>query len=313
MKNKSMHHSQEIGIVGLGRMGGRVGENLRDRDYSVAGFDISEQVRDQFNKLSKHEVNSLVALRTCLKSPCVIMIFLPAGQSVDDTMTTLLPSMQKGDLLIDCGNSYYKDAERRAAFLEPHGIDFMDVGVSGGLSGARNGACLTVGGKKELFDKHEHLFKAMAVENGYLYVGQTGCGHLVKTVHNGIEYGFLQAISEGLNVIKTMSDNKQLSIDIAKLCEVWCNGSIIESRLMHDAANAMKMLHNDPSITDTIGGGETGTWAKQMADESGVDVPVLDAALKSRKESRNRQSFTGKIIAAIRNVFGGHELFTSKS
>ena len=146
-----MHHSQEIGIVGLGRMGGRVGENLRDKGYCVTGFDVSEQVRDQFNKLSKHEVNSLVVLRTCLKSPCVMMIFLPAGQAVDDTITSLLPSMQKGDLLIDCGNSYYKDAERRAAFLESHGIGFMDVGVSGGLSGARNGACLTIGGGKGAF------------------------------------------------------------------------------------------------------------------------------------------------------------------
>ena len=151
----------------------------------------------------------------------------------------------------------------------------------------------------------------MAVENGYLYVGQTGCGHLVKTVHNGIEYGFLQAIGEGLNVIKTMSDKNQLSIDIAKLCEVWCNGSIIESRLIQDASKAMEIINNDPSIDGKIGGGETGTWSKQMADESGVDVPVLDAALKSRKESRNRQSFTDKIIAAIRNVFGGHELFRS--
>ena len=306
-----MHHSQEIGIVGLGRMGGRVGENLRDKGYSVAGFDVSEQVRDQFNKLSEHEVNSLIKLRDCLGSPSVIMIFLPAGQAVDDTITSLLPSMRKSDLLIDCGNSYYKDAERRAAFLESHGIGFMDVGVSGGLSGARNGACLTVGGEKELFDKHEHLFKAMAVENGYLYVGQTGCGHLVKTVHNGIEYGFLQAIGEGLNVIKTMSDKNQLSIDIAKLCEVWCNGSIIESRLIQDASKAMEILNNDPLIDGKIGGGETGTWSKHMADESGVDVPVLDAALKSRKESRNRQSFTGKIIATIRNVFGGHELFRS--
>ncbi len=307
-----MHHNREIGIVGLGRMGGSVGENLRDKDYKVLGFDISEQIRERFNNVSiDHEVNSINELRACLKSPCVIMIFLPAGQAVDDTITSLLPSMQKGDILIDCGNSYYKDAERRAAFLEPHGIDFMDIGVSGGLSGARNGACLTVGGKRELFYEHEHLFKAMSAENGYLYAGETGCGHLVKTVHNGIEYGFLQAIGEGLNVIKTMSDKKRLSIDIAKLCEVWCNGSIIESRLMDDAAKAIKMLNDDPSIVGKIGGGETGKWAKQMADESGVDVPVLDAALKSRKESRNRQSFTGKIIAAIRNVFGGHELFTS--
>lgn len=308
-----MNNKREIGIIGLGRMGFRLSENLRDNGYRVVGFDIVEKNTAKFKQASMTAVCSLEEVCKNLKSRRVIIFMLPAGRSVDDAINNLIPYLEKEDVLIDCGNSYFKDAISRSVNLKKHDINFMDVGISGGVKGARNGACLTIGGKHKLFKSLENLFKDMSAENGYLYVGPTGWGHLVKTIHNGIEYGFLQAIGEGLNVIKTIADKEKVSIDLTKLCQVWCNGSIIESRILLDTIKALSLLKENQSIVGKVGGGETGTWAQKIAREYGASVPVLNAALKSRKESEYIHDFTCKIIAAIRNVFGEHEYVTSRS
>lgn len=191
-----MDYKHEIGIVGLGRMGFRVGERLRDKGYRVVGFDPSEESKTLFKQEYMLSVNSLEELCANLKKPRVIMLVVPAGRPVDDSIHGLIPFSEKDDVLLDCGNSYHEDAITRSVLLDQHGIHFMDIGVSGGISGARNGSCLTIGGCHELFERLEYLFKDLSAENGYFYVGPIGWGHLVKIIHNGIEYGFLQAIGE---------------------------------------------------------------------------------------------------------------------
>ena len=302
----------EIGIVGLGRMGFRLSKRLYDQKYKVAGFDVLSENRMLLSQASMLPVDSLEKLCKALQRPKIVILLLPAGDAVKNTIIDLIPFLKKNDVILDCGNSYYEDSIAHSNLLAQQGIHFMDIGVSGGVSGARNGACLTIGGDKDLFERLEYLFKDISADNGYCYVGPSGWGHLVKTIHNGIEYGFLQAIGEGLDVIQTIAEKESVSIDLAEICEVWCNGSIIESRLMQDAVKAVRMLSSNKSVQGKIGGGETGAWAKKIAKNYGVPVPALEAALNFRKKSQKDHLFTGKIIAAIRNVFGEHELFPKK-
>ena len=282
MSNKYTH---EIGVVGLGRMGLRLSKRLRDIGYRVIGYDLLEENRTVFRGASMIPVDSIEGLCSDLKAPRIVILMVPAGKAVDEVIGGLFPFLRENDVLLDCGNSYYEDAVKRSKHLSQYGIHFLDVGVSGGVSGAISGACLTIGGSKKLFGKLEYLFKDISAPNGYSYVGPTGRGHLVKTIHNGIEYGMLQAIAEGLHVIKEVADHENVPVDLANLCEVWSNGSIIESRLMRDAVKAMQMLSTNPSIVGKVGGGETGAWAQKIACEYGVSVPVLSAALEYRKSS----------------------------
>ena len=303
---------REIGIIGLGRMGFRLSKRLYDRNYKVTGFDVLEKNRMFFSQAFMQSVDSLEGLCKKMQSPKIIMLVVPAGDAVKNSILDLIPFLKKNDVILDCGNSYYEDSIAHSYLLAKQGIRFMDIGVSGGVSGARNGACLTIGGDKDLFERLEYLFQDISTDNGYCYVGPSGWGHLVKTIHNGIEYGFLQAIGEGLAVIHTIAEKESVPIDLAEICEVWNNGSIIESRLMQDAVKAVRMLSSDKSIGGKIGGGETGTWANKIAKNYDVSVPALETALTFRKKSQKDPDFTGKIIAAIRNIFGEHELFTKK-
>lgn len=305
-----MINKSTIGVVGLGRMGFRVAENLRDKGYQVVGYDVDERNTNRFIRSSMTGARSHKELCVNLHSQRIILFFLPAGKAVDDTINKLMPFLEDGDLLIDCGNSHYKDTESRFVRLEKAAIKFLDAGVSGGVKGARNGACLTIGGDRTVFEATEFLFRDIAAEDGYLYVGAAGWGHLAKTVHNGIEYGFLQAVGEGLHVMKAVADKGNGEVELARLCEVWCNGSIIESRIMADTVKALSILEDARSIAGVIEGGETGRWAQETARECGVPTPVLDAAVESRKLSHISQNFATKIIAAVRNVFGEHKLST---
>lgn len=296
-----------VGIVGLGRMGLPLGQNLSDQNYYVVGYDLSEENRLRFESQKMKPVATLEELCEQTQCPRHIILMVPAGDAVDAVISNILPYLSPDDIVIDSGNSHYQDSVRREILLASHNVGFLDVGISGGLDGARHGACLTIGGNKLLFEKVEFLFRDIAQENGYMYVGPAGWGHLVKTIHNGIEYGFLQAIGEGLNLIKEVSEKEGIKIDLSHLCSVWNNGSIIESRLMGDAAVAMHLLAEHPEIKGTVGGGETGRWSQEMANKAGVSLPVLDAALEFRYQSLHSPDFTGKVIAAIRHTFGGHE------
>lgn len=302
-----MSESHKIGIVGLGRMGRPLCENLRDKGYAVVGYDKSESNRLLLSQLGILTAASIDEFCGILPSPRHIVLMVPAGDAVDDVISHLLFSLVPGDVIIDAGNSNYQDSIRRGTFLSQNGIGFLDVGISGGMSGARYGACLTIGGDKALYDQLEFFFKDIAQKDGYMYVGPSGWGHLVKTIHNGIEYGFLQAIAEGIHTLKAAADQKGDIVDFVKLCQVWGNGSIIASRLLTDTVQALKFLQ-DHQISGKIGGGETGQWALDIARLHNVSTPVLAASLAQRARSRQSQDFSGEIIAAIRNVFGGHEI-----
>ena len=303
-----MKNQREIGVVGLGKMGISIGKRLKEKNYQITGFDILKSSRDSFSSSLMSTSSSLKALCNALSTPRIIILLLPAGETVSSTINSLTSLLNKDDVVLDFGNSYYKDAIPRSAILKEYGIHFMDVGLSGGIGISESGACLTIGGIEDLFNKLEYLFHDISTKNGYMYVGPLGRGHLIKTIHNGIEYGFLQAIGEGLSVINTIVEKEKLTLDLSRLCETWANGSIIESKLIKNAAKAVDLLNNNPSIKGIICGGESGTWAKETGDEFNVPMPALNTALNSRKESKHNPSFSGKVIAAIRNIFGGHEI-----
>jgi 6-phosphogluconate dehydrogenase len=302
-----MSNKYQVGVIGLGRMGLPLCENLQEKGYPVCGFDLLEPNRAHCCSLGMTATASLADLCALLPSPRRIILMVTAGEPTGAVITALMEHLAVGDIIIDAGNSHYLDSINRAALLDRHGIGFLDVGTSGGTSGARHGACLTIGGKRELFEQLGPLFRDIACPGGCLYVGPSGWGHLVKTIHNGIEYGFLQAIAEGLHTISKVAEQQGDEIDLAALCRVWGNGSIIASRLIGDTVQALEYLRNH-QVSGQIGGGETGRWAEQIARDHGVAAPALTAALAQRERSRQHPDFSGEIIAAIRNVFGQHEV-----
>ncbi len=302
-----MRHGSSVGFVGLGRMGLALCRNLIDKGYRVVGYDHLEPCRTKLQRLGMASPASLKIICEELVPPRRIVLVVPAGEAVDAVISELLPHLGEGDIIADAGNSRYQDSVSRAGTLAGHGVGFLDVGLSGGTSGARSGACLTIGGSGESFKAMEPLLKDMAATGGCMHVGPSGWGHLVKTVHNGIEYGCMQAIAEGLHTIKAAADKEDVPLDLVRLCDAWCHGSIIESRLLRDTAEALGVVaEKHPS--GRVGGGETGRWALQIAVGHDVAAPVLAAALEKREQSLAAPDFSSKVIAALRYVFGGHEL-----
>ena len=314
----------QIGYVGLGRMGSNMVMNLLDQDFGVVAYDQNQKCKSQLEEERKEDVNteklqlhsSLDEVASALDSPKVIWMMVPAGKAVDEVITSLLPQLSPKDILIDGGNSYFKDSMRRAQELKTSGIDYLDVGTSGGLKGAREGACLTIGGEREVYEQLEPMFKAVSAPQGYLYTGLSGTGHFVKMVHNFIEYGIEKCIAEGMNLVKSGGEKywKQ-EFDLQRVTEVWNQGSIIESSLLGYLAQALaneKFGNNLELLSGKVGGGETGSWAVDAAMELGVAVTCNAAALFDRYSSRQQESFAGKCIAGMRNVFGGHEVEYNK-
>jgi len=237
----------------------------------------------------------------------IIFICVPAGKTVDKIISGLSKYLSKGDIIIDLGNSFYKDSQRRATNLLKKEIHFIDVGMSGGIDGAKNGACLMIGGNKNVFSKIENLFQV--ISNGsYQYIGKSGAGHLVKGYHNLIEYGYLQALAEGLDSLNMISENEKMNINLKNVCDIWSKGSIIESRLVNDA----KIAFNKNKSFKEYGGSVFGQTLEEMkklikiANTSGVKIYSCKAAVDARLSSQKNPTNTGKIINAIRNVFGGH-------
>jgi 6-phosphogluconate dehydrogenase len=293
-----------IGVVGLGRMGRRIALNLLDHGHAVVGYDIDAAV----NRLpgAEEPVTSLADLAARLATPRVIFLIIPAGPGIDDAIDGLLPHLAPGDVVLECGNSRFEDAAPQAARCAERGVEYLDIGVSGGVSGARHGACLTVGGPEATFARVEPILRDIAVPGGCAHVGPHGWGHLVKLVHNGIEYGMLQAIAEGVHVLRAAAEHSGTRIDLAEICETWNRGSIIESRLLRDTVAALELI-KDPNPVGAVGGGETGQWVAALAKDLGVAAPALEAALAARAASHANPSYAGALLAAIRNVFGEHE------
>jgi 6-phosphogluconate dehydrogenase len=227
---------------------------------------------------------------------------VPAGRAVDDTIEKLLPLLSSGDIVIDGGNSFYKDSVRRYGELKANGIGYLDAGISGGMEGARNGACAMIGGDKEIYDCVADLFRLITVENGSLYTGPAGSGHFAKMVHNGIEYGMLQAIGEGFELLESVD----FSYDYAKIAKLWNNGSVIRGWLMSLAEDAFKKSPELSGIRGIMNSNGEGLWAAQTALNLGVPAPVITQSVIMRQRSQQEDSFAGKVVAALRNEFGGH-------
>ena len=291
----------KIGFIGLGRMGGNMVLNLKDKGNSVVAFNRSSDVTKKFERKGIIGVYSLEELIGKLPKQKIIWLMIKAGKPVDDQIGKLARYLKKGDIIIDGGNSYFKDSIRRADNLKRKGISFLDVGTSGGMEGARYGACMMIGGEKKIFKKTEKLFRDMCVKDGYGYMGVSGSGHFVKMVHNGIEYGMMSAIGEGLSAVDKFS--KKFKIDMDEVSKVYSHGSIIESRLIDWARIGMKRPYFN-KVSGEVPKGETEMEMVSLIKMA--EMPVLKQAVRERKKTRKKSSYFGKIISVMRNEFGGH-------
>ncbi len=299
----------KIGFIGLGKMGHNMVLNLLDKRNKPVVYDVSEKpikalagrgavpaftLKQMFDKLPKKER--------------IIWIMVPAGRPVDDTISKLEPHLKKGDIVIDGGNSFYKDSIKRRNRLEKKDVYFLDCGTSGGIEGARKGACMMVGGQKTAFRKTEKLFRDLCVVNGYGYMGESGAGHFVKAVHNAIEYGMMGAIAEGFLAIEKQQG--VFNTDLKEVVKVYSHGSIIEGRLMDWLWEAFRKKGFLEKISCEVPKGETEEEMKML--ENMADMPILHEARMIRVRSR-KHKVCGRIIAALRNMFGGHEVIKKKS
>jgi 6-phosphogluconate dehydrogenase len=280
-------------------------ERLLEKGYAVVVFDKDTDAVANICKRGAQAAASMQSLAAVLSAPRLVWLMVPY-QAVEPVLQELLPFLQEGDTVIDGGNSPYKESIRRAAELEKNGIHFLDVGVSGGPGGARNGACLMIGGGNELFEKCENLFRDLSADRGYRHMGGSGSGHFVKMVHNGIEYGMMQAIAEGFAVMKA----SPLHLDLIRIAELYNHRSVIESRLVGWLKEAFEEYGEDLSeITGSVSQSGEGLWTIDAAKELGISVSIIEGALNFRIESRKRPSYMGQIVSALRNQFGGHEVF----
>ena len=293
----------KLGIIGLGRMGEAIAYRVTRTGQEVVGFDLN---KESCNKAEKFGVTCVDSLQELAKQTRIIWLMVPAGEPVDKTLDTLLPHLQPGDIVIDGGNSNYKNSIRRAKKLKEHDIYFLDCGTSGGLLGREIGFSLMLGGDKKAYDNVEPLLKAIAAPGGYGLMGPSGAGHYVKMVHNGIEYALLQAYAEGFNLIKH-GTFKDTNPDLEKISRVWSNGSVIRSWILDLAHNVFKEDQELKDISGEVAESGTGRWTVEEAKEQEIDVPLIEGSLLERKKSRETGgNYMTKIIAMLRKQFGGH-------
>ncbi len=299
----------KIGLIGLGKMGGNMVQRLLNDGHEVVAYARTAETVRKIEKKGAVGADSLQDMVDKLKKPRVIWIMVPAGKATEETINKTAPLLEKGDILVDGGNSFYKDSIRRAEGLEKNGISLLDTGTSGGIWGLKIGYCLMIGGNPEAFLKVEPVFKTLAPENGYAYVGPRGAGHFVKMVHNGIEYAMLQGYAEGFEI---MNAKQEFNLDLEKISNLWNHGSVIRSWLLELAENAFKKEPRLDSIRGYVEDSGEGRWTVAEAIEENVPAPVITLSLLQRFRSRQEESFGAKVIAALRNEFGGHEVKKSK-
>jgi 6-phosphogluconate dehydrogenase len=297
-----------VAMIGLGKMGGNMTARLLKKGHEVVAFDRSAEAVQRAAALGARAVNDLKAVVAGLEAPRVVWIMVPAGKPVDDTIEALVPMLAKGDVIIDGGNSKYSDTLRRARALEPKGIEFVDAGTSGGIWGLENGYCLMVGGSDRAISICEPLFTALSEPGGYAHVGPPGAGHYVKMVHNGIEYGLLQAYAEGYEILHASKDFK---LDLAQIAALWNHGSVVRSWLNELAERAFARDTDLAALKGWIADSGEGRWTVQEATDLDVPAPVIALSLIMRLRSRQDDSFGAKVIAALRNEFGGHAVKSS--
>lgn len=293
----------QCGMIGLGRMGANMARRLVRGGHEVVVSNRSPEPVEQLEAEGAIGARSLGELLERLKSPRAIWVSLPAGEVTENTLNQLAPLLKGGDVIVESGNSFYKDTIRRAGQLKKSGLDLLDQGTSGGIWGLEIGYCLMIGGSRASFERLEPAFKTLAPPDGYLHTGPSGSGHFVKMVHNGIEYGMLQAYGEGFEILKS---SDFAALDLRAISHLWNQGSVVRSWLLELAERAFE---KDPALASIRGyvedSGE-GRWTVLESIEKNVPAPVLALSLMMRFRSRQDESFGAKVIAALRNEFGGH-------
>ncbi|HYM50225.1 MAG TPA: decarboxylating 6-phosphogluconate dehydrogenase [Candidatus Limnocylindrales bacterium] len=296
----------QLGMIGLGRMGAGMTERLLKGGHQVVVYDRSPDAIAALAAKGATASTSLEDMGQKLKAPRVFWLMIPAGAPVDDTIQRLQSSLTPGDLIIDGGNSNYKDSLRRGEALATQQIEFLDAGVSGGIWGLQIGFCLMVGGKEAVFKQVEPILKTLAPVNGYAYVGPLGAGHYSKMVHNGIEYGIMEAYGEGFEILK----KSPYPYDMRQLAALWNHGSVIRSWLLELAEAAFTKDPNLSRIQGYVEDSGEGRWTIQEALDHAVPAPALALSLFARFRSREQDTFRDKVLAALRNEFGGHPVKT---
>jgi 6-phosphogluconate dehydrogenase len=319
----------QIGIVGLGRMGGGIAKRLMKHGHTTVVYDQAERAVADVASAGATGTTSLGDMVVKLDKPRAVWVMLPAGKITEDTIETLSGLLEAGDTIIDGGNTFYKDDMRRAKALKPKGVHYIDVGTSGGVWGLERGFCMMIGGPEEQVDHLDPIFEALAPgagtivrtigrdgdatrpEKGYIHAGPAGAGHFVKMVHNGIEYGIMAAYAEGFDILKTkngdhLPEDQRFDLNMPDIAEVWRRGSVISSWLLDLAADALYENHDLTEYTGKVADSGEGQWTIDAAMEEAVPAYVLSAALFARYRSRSDNTFGDKLLSAMRHGFGGH-------
>ena len=297
----------ELGMIGLGRMGANMTERLLRAGHRIAVYDIDSSAVQRAAALGAIGSPSIEALVRALKPPRAIWLMVPAGEVVETTLNELESFLQEGDIAVDGGNSNYKDTIRRAETLASKGIHFVDVGTSGGIWGLREGYCLMIGGSTEVVDRLQTIFQSLApsADRGWAHVGPVGAGHFVKMVHNGIEYGLMQAYAEGFALLHKKTE---FGLDLARIAELWGQGSVVRSWLLDLTAQALAVDPQLKGILPYVNDSGEARWVVAEAIDANVAAPIIALSLFQRIQSRDADGFENKLLAVMRNKFGGHDL-----
>jgi 6-phosphogluconate dehydrogenase len=297
----------QIAMIGLGRMGANMAQRLLRGGHEVVGFDPAEAARKLIEEKGARSAVSLETLAAKLNTPRVLWLMVPAGAITDGTITALTPLLTAGDTIIDGGNSNYRDTQRRAAALKPFGINYVDCGTSGGVWGLAEGYSLMIGGEKAVVERLRPLFETLAPspDAGWGHVGAVGSGHYTKMIHNGIEYGLMQAYAEGFSILQ---HKREFELDLHQIAEIWRYGSVVRSWLLDLTADALDKNPTLQGIAPYVADSGEGRWTVSEAIELGVPAIVITASLLERFRSRDSDSFVDKLLAAMRSQFGGHEI-----
>lgn len=294
----------QIGYVGLGKMGMNMALRLKEKGHDVVCFNRSDEGKEKGRAEGLDVKDSLPDLVQGLEGPRTIWIMV-SHQGVDEVIKELLPLLEKNDTIIDGGNCFYKDTVRRAGELEHKGINFIDIGVSGGPGGARSGACLMIGGKKDVVKKYEKLYEDLSAPDAWKHFGDYGAGHFTKMVHNGIEYGMMQSIAEGFAILKKSDFN----LDLKEVADLYNHKSVIESRLVGWLKDGIDKYSPELNgISGEVSASGEGEWTVKTAKEFNVPAPAIQTSLYFRQMSQDNPSYIGKLLSVMRNMFGGHDV-----